>query len=394
MTDFSTKNRAPTTPLHFFLIAGEPSGDRLGAALMAGLKALHPGVAFTGIGGPAMQAEGMDSLFPMEELSVMGLVEVLPKYLHLKRRIRQAAEAALAAGPAALVTIDSPDFCLRVAALVKAARPQLRTIHYVAPSVWAWRPGRAAKMARHIDHVLALLPFEPPYMTAAGMSCDFVGHPVAAEPVASATEALAFREAHGIAADAPLVAALPGSRRGEVSRLIPPFGETLARVAGHLPGLRVVLPTPRHLADTVQAATRDWPGRPVILTAPDLGLRTAAFAAADAALAASGTVSLELAAQSCPMAIAYDMAPLTLWLMRRMARIDTVTLVNLVSDTRTVPEFIGPDCRADRIAPALIALLENGPGAQAQAMEVTMERLGRGEEPPGLRAARSVLSVL
>lgn len=394
MTDFSTKNRAPTTPLHFFLIAGEPSGDRLGAALMAGLKALHPGVAFTGIGGPAMQAEGMESLFPMEELSVMGLVEVLPKYLHLKRRIRQAAEAALAAGPAALVTIDSPDFCLRVAALVKAARPQLRTIHYVAPSVWAWRPGRAAKMARHIDHVLALLPFEPPYMTAAGMSCDFVGHPVAAEPVASATEALAFREAHGIAADAPLVAALPGSRRGEVSRLIPPFGETLARVAGHLPGLRVVLPTPRHLADTVQAATRDWPGRPVILTAPDLGLRTAAFAAADAALAASGTVSLELAAQSCPMAIAYDMAPLTLWLMRRMARIDTVTLVNLVSDTRTVPEFIGPDCRADRIAPALIALLENGPGAQAQAMEVTMERLGRGEEPPGLRAARSVLSVL
>ena len=394
MTDFSTKNRAPTTPLHFFLIAGEPSGDRLGAALMAGLKALHPGVAFTGIGGPAMQAEGMESLFPMEELSVMGLVEVLPKYLHLKRRIRQAAEAALAAGPAALVTIDSPDFCLRVAALVKAARPQLRTIHYVAPSVWAWRPGRAAKMARHIDHVLALLPFEPPYMTAAGMSCDFVGHPVAAEPVASATEALAFREAHGIAADAPLVAAMPGSRRGEVSRLIPPFGETLARVAGHLPGLRVVLPTPRHLADTVQAATRDWPGRPVILTAPDLGLRTAAFAAADAALAASGTVSLELAAQSCPMAIAYDMAPLTLWLMRRMARIDTVTLVNLVSDTRTVPEFIGPDCRADRIAPALIALLENGPGAQAQAMEVTMERLGRGEEPPGLRAARSVLSVL
>ena len=394
MTDFSTKNRAPTTPLHFFLIAGEPSGDRLGAALMAGLKALHPGVAFTGIGGPAMQAEGMESLFPMEELSVMGLVEVLPKYLHLKRRIRQAAEAALAAGPAALVTIDSPDFCLRVAALVKAARPQLRTIHYVAPSVWAWRPGRAAKMARHIDHVLALLPFEPPYMTAAGMSCDFVGHPVAAEPVASATEALAFREAHGIAADAPLVAALPGSRRGEVSRLIPPFGETLARVAGHLPGLRVVLPTPRHLADTVQAATRDWPGRPVILTAPDLGLRTAAFAAADAALAASGTVSLELAAQSCPMAIAYDMAPLTLWLMRRMARIDTVTLVNLVSDTRTVPEFIGPDCRADRIAPALIALLENGPGAQAQAMEVTMERLGRGEEPPALRAASSVLSVL
>ncbi len=394
MTDLSQENRAPLAPLHFFLIAGEPSGDRLGAALMAGLKALHPGVTFSGIGGPAMQAEGMESLFPMEELSVMGLVEILPKYLHLKRRIRQAAEAALAADPAALITIDSPDFCLRVAALAKAARPGLRTIHYVAPSVWAWRPGRAAKMARHIDHVLALLPFEPPWMTAAGMSCDFVGHPVAAEPVATAEQAQAFRAAHGIAPDAPLVAALPGSRRGEVSRLIPPFGDTLARVAERLPALRVILPTPRHLADTVREATRDWPGQPLILPAPDLATRTAAFAAADAALAASGTVSLELAAQSCPMVIAYDMAPLTLWLMRRMARVDTVTLVNLVSDTRTVPEFIGPDCRAERIAPALVSLLENGPGAQAQAMEVTMQRLGRGDEPPGLRAARSVLSHL
>ncbi len=193
----------PAAPLHVFLIAGEPSGDRLGAALMAGLKALHPGVTFAGIGGSAMAEEGLTSLFPMEELSIMGLVEVLPKYLHLKRRIRETAAAALAAAPAALITIDSPDFCLRVAALVKAAQPQRKTIHYVAPSVWAWRPGRAQKMARVIDHVLALLPFEPPYMTAAGMTCDFVGHPVVAEPVASPAEAQAFRAAHGIAEDAP-----------------------------------------------------------------------------------------------------------------------------------------------------------------------------------------------
>jgi lipid-A-disaccharide synthase len=341
-----------------------------------------------------MQAEGLSSLFPMEELSVMGLVEVLPKYFALKRRIAQAAQAALEAEPAALVTIDSPDFCLRVAALVKQARPDLRTIHYVAPSVWAWRPGRAAKMARVIDHVLALLPFEPPYMTAAGMTCDFVGHPVVAEPVATPAQAAAFRAAHGIAADAPLVAALPGSRRGEVARLIPPFGDTLRAVAAQRPDLRVVLPTPRHLAETVAQATAGWPGCPVILPAPDVATRTAAFAAANAALAASGTVSLELAAQACPMVIAYDMAPLTLWLMRRMARVDTVTLVNLVSETRTVPEFIGPDCRADRIAPALLALLESGPGAQAEAMRLTMERLGQGGESPGLRAARSVLARL
>ena len=293
-----------------------------------------------------------------------------------------------------MITIDSPDFCLRVAALAKAENPAQRTIHYVAPSVWAWRPGRAAKMARHIDHVLALLPFEPPYMTEAGMTCDFVGHPVVAEPVATLAQAQAFRAAHGIAADAPLVVALPGSRRGEVARLVAPFGETLAQVAREMPALRVVLPTPAHLAGTMAEAAAGWAVPPVILPAPDVTLRTAAFAAADAALAASGTVSLELAAQGCPMVIAYDMAPLTLWLMRRMARIDTVTLVNLVSETRSVPEFIGPECRAGRIAPALLQLLQNGPGAQAEAMDLTMTRLGRGQEAPGLRAAASVLAHL
>ncbi len=381
-------------PLRFFLIAGEPSGDRLGAALMAGLRSLHPGVTFAGIGGPAMQAEGLQSLFPMEELSIMGLVEVLPKYFHLKARIRESAAAAIAAQPAALITIDSPDFCLRVAAQVRATQPRLKTIHYVAPSVWAWRPGRAQKMARVIDHVLALLPFEPPYMTAAGMTCDFVGHPVVAEPRATPADARAFRAAYNIAPDAPLIAALPGSRRSEVTRLIAPFGETLALVAAAHPALRVVLPTPLHLLAMVTEATRDWPGAPVILPAPDVATRTAAFAAAGAALAASGTVSLELAAQSCPMVIAYDMAPLTLWLMRRMARIDTVTLVNLVSETRTVPEFIGKHCVAARIAPVLCELLAHGPGLQAAAMDLTMQRLGRGGEAPGLRAARSVLQVL
>jgi lipid-A-disaccharide synthase len=179
-----------------------------------------------------------------------------------------------------------------------------------------------------------------------------------------------------------------------VTRLIPPFGETLARIANLHPGLRVILPTPAHLSPFVQEAVADWPGLPVILPAPDLATRTAAFAAGDVALAASGTVSLELAAQSCPMVIAYDMAPLTLWLMRRMALIDTVTLVNLVSETRAVPEFIGAECRADAIAPALLSLLENGPGAQGAAMDLTMQRLGWGGEAPGLRAARSVLAHL
>ncbi|MDT8855393.1 lipid-A-disaccharide synthase [Paracoccaceae bacterium Fryx2] len=374
--------------MRFFLIAGEPSGDRLGAALMAGLKTLSPGCTFDGIGGPLMQAEGLTSLFPMEELSVMGIAEILPKYRALKRRIAQAAAAALAAAPAALITIDSPDFCLRVAARVKAARPALRTIHYVAPSVWAWRPGRAAKMARVIDHVLALLPFEPPYMTAAGMTCDFVGHPVVAEPLATPAEADALR------GDGPLILALPGSRRGEVARLAPVIGSVLAQVKARHPAARVALPTLRGVAGLVRDLSADWPIRPLIIE--DAATKRAAFAAANAAIAASGTVSLELAANGVPMVIAYDMHPLTLWLMRRAARINTVTLVNLVSETRVVPEFIGKHCRADRIAPALLHLLEDGPARAAQqaAMSLTMQRLGQGGEPPGLRAARSVLAAL
>ena len=378
--------------MKLYVIAGEASGDALGAALLAGLKSLRPDLQVRGIGGPLMQAEGLHSLFPMDELSVMGLAEVLPKYAHLKRRIREAAADVLAAAPDALITIDSPDFVLRVARIVRTARPDLRTIHYVAPSVWAWRPGRAAKMAHVIDHVLALLPFEPPYMTAAGMTCDFVGHPVVSAPRASAAEAQAFRADPG--GGGPLVLALPGSRRGEVARLAPVIGGVLDRVRAVHPQVQVVLPTLRSVAAMVEDLTADWPVRPRIIEAPEA--KRAAFAAADVAIAASGTVSLELAANGVPMVIAYDMHPVTMWLMQRMARVDTVTLVNLVSDTRVVPEFLGDRCTADLIAPALLGLIGPGPARDAQraAMRLTMERLGEGGDPPGLRAARSVLAAI
>lgn len=371
--------------LSFFLIAGEPSGDRLGAALMAGLKTLHPDVAFHGVGGPLMAEQGLVSLFPMQELSVMGLVEILPKYRALKRRIAETAAAVLAAAPDAMITIDSPDFCLRVAAIVKQAQPDLRTIHYVAPSVWAWRPQRAEKMARVIDHVLALLPFEPPLMQAAGMRCDFVGHPVVAEPLASAAERAAF------AGTSPLVMFLPGSRRGEVARLAPIFGQVVARLRPRYPAARVVVPTLDSLAAQVTKLTRDWAIKPMIVTDP--AQKRGAFAAANLAVAASGTVSLELAANGCPMVIAYDMNRLTLAVMRHMALLDTVTLVNIVADTRVVPEFIGSRCRPDLIADAMFEVM-NHPQAQAQAMAQTMELLGRDGPPPHLRAAQSVLAAL
>lgn len=375
-----------------FVIAGEPSGDRLGGAVMAGLRALAPGVSFGGVGGPEMTAAGLASLFAMDELSVMGIAEIAPKYFHLKRRIRETADAVLAARPDVLLTIDSPDFCLRVARIVKA-RATIRTVHYVAPTVWAWRPGRAAKMAGVIDQVLALFPFEPPLMEAAGMACDFVGHPVAAEPVASAAEAAALRAEIG---GAPLILALPGSRRGEVARLAARFGAALGLVAAARPGARVVVPAAASVVAEVRAAVAGWPV-PVTLIAPaddpGGGRKRAAFRAADVALAASGTVSLELAANGTPMVIGYDMNPVTRAIMARMMLIDTVTLVNIVSGARVVPEFLGAACRPAPMAQALLQVLE-APQAQHAAMRVTMERLGRGGEAPGLRAARAVLARL
>jgi lipid-A-disaccharide synthase len=378
--------------MKLFLIAGEASGDALGAALMAGLTALAPGVEFYGVGGPQMAAEGLSSLFPMEELSVMGLVEVLPKYLHLRRRIAETAEAVIRLRPDALVTIDSPDFCLRVARVVRAANPAQRTIHYVAPTVWAWRPGRAAKMAEVIDHVLALFPFEPPYMEAAGMSCDFVGHPVATAPRASAEDAAEFRDLHAIGPDQPLLLCLPGSRKGEVTRLAPRFEEAIAQLRDREPDLRVILPTVRGVAGTVRDLAARWKVAPLVVEMTEDKAR--AFAAADLALAASGTVSLELAANRVPMVIAHDFNRLTWWLMKRAALIDTVTLVNIVSETRAVPEYLGPACRPAAIARALMALIDDEAAREKQfaAMALTMERLGAGGEAPGLRAARSVLA--
>lgn len=377
-----------TAPLSVYVIAGEPSGDKLGAALMAGLRHERAAVTFHGVGGPLMQGQGMHSLFPMQELSLMGIAEILPKYFHLKRRIRETAEDILERKPDVVITIDSPDFCLRVARLVKAASDETRIVHYVAPTVWAWRPGRADKMAQVIDQVLALFPFEPPFMEAAGMRCDFVGHPIATE------ERVTQDEMDGLGLSGPVLTVLPGSRQSEIERLSGPFVQALRSAA--LPH-QIVIPTLPHLAERVGALFA--PLNPVLVAhdvtdaAQAARLRLVAMARADLALAASGTVSLELAAARTPMVIAYDMAWLSRQIIGRMLRTDTVTLVNLVSDTRSVPEFIGKNCDPDAIATALTQLSAD-PTTQMAALDVTMERLGQGGDAPGLRAARAVLDGL
>ena len=383
--------------MKLFLLAGEASGDRLGAELMRGLRQLKPDVRFRGIAGPEMQSEGLDSLFDMAELSVMGLAEVLPKYFALKRRLDQTVAEVLAWKPDILVTIDSPDFCLRVARAVRAADPSIRTCHYVAPSVWAWRPGRAKKMAAYIDHVLALLPFEPPYMQAEGMACDFVGHPVAAQAAVTSKQIAQFQADFGLDPARRSLVVLPGSRASEIKRLLPIFCKVVAQPC--FAEFQLIFPTLPHLEPLLRAEIDALAQDTVLVTGAGLTAadaaeqRLVAYGAATAALAASGTVSVELAAAGTPMVIAYDMGFISRMVIGAMLKIDTVTLVNLVSETRAVPEFIGKDCKAERIAPALQQILD-APDAQAQAIKTTMTRLGKGDSELPYRAARAVLRGL
>ena len=384
--------------MNVFIIAGEASGDNLGAAIMKGLtKRMPEGVVFTGIGGAAMREQGLESLFPMEQISLMGIVEILRKYRSLKSLIEQTVEEIVARKADVLISIDLPEFNLRVARQVKA-RSAIRTVHYVAPTVWAWRPGRAAKMAPYIDQVLALFPFEPPYMHAAGMHCDFVGHPVVNEPQATVVDLAAFRSANNLGA-APVLLVLPGSRHSEVVRLLPVFGASVKALLAQDASIRILVSTVPAVAEQVGAAVSNWPGDPILLM-PELGQnargltrKQVAFGVADVALAASGTVSLELAAAGTPMVIAYDMGWLSRQIISRMLQSDSVTLVNLISETRAVPEFIGRACNPSAIVPALRSVLSQ-PEMQNNAMRQTMLRLGLGGIDPGLRAADAVLKGL
>ena len=384
--------------MKFFLIAGEPSGDRLGAALINGFdEVLTQRANFIGIGGENMTQTGFKSMFPMEEIAIMGVGEILSKFFFLKKRIGQIANAVIQAQPDALITIDLPEFNLRVANIVRK-KSNIPIIHYVAPTVWAWRPRRAEKMAGFIDHVLAVLPFEPPYMVNAGMSCDFVGHPTVEEPVATASQADAFRTRYNVGRR-PLLLCLPGSRKSEVKRLTPIFCKALTKIKASLPEIRFVLVASATTAEEVQVLVSECPEDIIVIDPRDetpdqaLAIKRAAFRAADVALAASGTVSLELAASNTPMVIGYDMGWLSRQVIGSMLITDTVTLVNLVSETRFVPELLGRKCTSENLANSVMHVLKS-PSDQLLAMKDTMKRLGRGLAPPGQRAAISVLKSL
>lgn len=379
-----------------FLMAGEPSGDALGARLMDALKRETNGmVRFAGIGGERMTAEGLVSQFPMEELSVMGLAEVLPRAPRILRRVRETVEHIQDLRPSAIVSIDATGFCFRVEKRVKANKVvEAPFIHYVAPMVWAWRPWKARVVAKFLDHLMTLLPFEPPYFEKEGLPATFVGHPVLEEG-ADKGDGPGFRARFGIPADVPLLAVLPGSRRAETSRLLPVFAETLHHLKKEFPALHVVIATVETVAENVAQAAARWPVPAVVVRG--LAEKYDAFAAADAALAASGTVSLELALAKCPMVIAYKVSPVTAFLLRHfLARIRFASLINLVMDRAVVPEMLQERCRPVLLAEHIGRLLRD-PEARRRQLDGCAAALARlrSEGPaPSIRAARTVLGII
>lgn len=376
-----------------YVIAGEPSGDLLGGRLMAGLKARTDGdIRFAGIGGEAMRAEGLDSLFPMAELTVMGLVEVLPRIPRILRRVKQTLADIEAKRPDAIVTIDSWGFTGRIQKGCQQRVPHIPRIHYVAPMVWAWKPERTKKLAAVLDLLMTLLPFEPEWFEKDGLRSVHVGHPVI-EGGADRGDGAAFRARHGIAPDAKVLVALPGSRQSETGRLLPVFAETLARLARSHPDLVVVTPTVETVAEKVRAAAAHWPLRTIVVE--NRAEKYDAFAAGTAALAASGTVALELALAGLPTIITYRVAPLTAFVATRFMglKIKWATLVNMVLDRAVMPEFLQDDCRAELIAPAVAQLLDD-PGTRRADMAEGMRRLGYGGPSPSDRAAAAVLDFI
>lgn len=331
-------SRAP----HIYLIAGEASGDILGAQLMAAITTQAGGaVTFSGVGGALMAAQGLRSLFDHTELSVMGIAEVLPKIPHLLARIRETAADIAAKRPDVVVTIDSPDFSFRVAKIVQRTCPDIRRIHYVAPSVWAWREGRAEKVARLYDGLICFFDFERPYFERHGLKTVAVGHPVV-ESGAREADGAAFKRAHGITR--PTIGVFFGSRRGELARM----GGILGEVAAHYaPTHDIIVPTLPHLRAEIEAIVAAVPGWVIVSTDP--AEKWAAFKACDRAVAVSGTVGLELTVAKVPHVIAYRMNVVTYEILRRVVKVKRAHLVNILSGRDVIPEFIQDACRMENI---------------------------------------------
>lgn len=365
-----------------FLIAGEASGDALGAALMRALRAARADVEFMGVGGAAMEREGLASLFPLADIAVMGLAPVLARLPRLLARLDETARAAIAAAPDCLVLIDAPDFTHRVAQRVRRARPDIAIVDYVSPTVWAWRPGRARKMRAYVDCALALLPFEPEaHARLGGPRCVYVGHPL--------VEVLDELRPQQAVPTAPLLLVMPGSRVAEVTRMTPLYGAVVARLMRDHPDLDVAIPVAPQMEAPLRAALRDWPCAPRLLSQDE---KFPAFRTARAALVTSGVATLELALADVPMAVAYRVSPLES-LLRFLVQVDSIVLPNLIIGETAIPEFIQERATPQALAAALAPLLTEGAARAAQraAFARVRARIIAAGNSPSARAAEIVL---
>jgi lipid-A-disaccharide synthase len=376
-----------------FLIATEESGDRLGAGLMKILRQrLGGAVKFEGVGGQSMAREGLASLFPIEQLSIMGLAAVVKQFPMILRHIRETATAVTAASPDILVIIDSPDFTHRVARRVRARDPSIPIIDYVSPSVWAWRPGRARAMRTYVDHVLALLPFEPDaYRRLRGPPCSYVGHPLTEQigVLRPGVEEQKRRDEQP-----PVLLVLPGSRRSEINHHMAVFGETLGQLAAEAVPFELILPTMPHLQDAVREGVKNWPVQPRVVIGEQE--KRAALRIARAALAKSGTVTLELALSGVPMVTAYRTGAVEAWILLRAINVKSVILANLVAGENVVPEFLQRDCTPKKLSQALREVLNESPlrRRQLDAFAKIEAIMSTGNQSPSVRAADIVLATL
>lgn len=375
-----------------WLVAGEASGDVLGARLIEALRARRPELRFRGVGGPRMTAAGLpDPVFPMADLAVMGLAEVLPRLRFLGRRLDEAVADIAAVRPDLVVTIDSPGFTLRL--LKRVAKLGVKRVHYVAPQVWAWRESRVKKFPGLWDMLLCLLPFEEAFFARHGIPVRFVGHPVL-QSGADTGDAERFRVRHDIAPDAPVLILMPGSRRNEAPRLLPVFGETVALLTQDFPNLVPVIPASPVVEALVRERASAWRTRPLVIT--DVDEKHDAYAAAGAALTKSGTSTLELALARVPMAVTYRVNPITGMLARRMIRVPHVAMVNLLAGRALVPELLQGDCTAEKLRAVVRELLVNADVAAAQraGFAAVMESLRAPAGLPNDAAAGAVLDML
>lgn len=371
-----------------FLIAGEASGDVLGFRLMQALRTLDPTLSFTGIGGARMAEAGLTSLFPMQELALMGLAEILPKALHLKKRLAQTIAAIRADKPDILLTIDSPGFTLRVLKAIGPDGP--KRVHYVAPQVWAWRQKRVRHFPGLWDELLCLLPFEPDFFAPHGLHPIFTGHPVL-ESGADQGNARRFHEAHHIPADAVPLVLMPGSRITETKRLLPIFEATLTRLHREVPRLVPVIAAASGISGAVAAHVANWSIKPVIIH--DIATRYDAFAAAKAALTKSGTSTLELAMAGVPMAVTYRVNPFSAFIGRRLIKVPHVAMINLLAKRGLVPELLQENCQPDRLTAAIMELLKNPEASRLQkdGFKTALASLQAPAGTPSLAAAKAIL---